>query len=209
MSPRSFLAFVSSRPRSARHLFNPPIVRSPPQRRGVRRPGRRCARRSAPTGRRGPTDPWFATTSGRASWSSPRSRPRCGSRSCGSGRSTPIAAIVASHPLGSLIFAPATTTPRGPPGSATLRRRWVPSWPRSVGFGPTRSPQHGPGPRRRRRPASSTRLLRVRCPPRSARPRSSRRRPPRPPAGTNRGRGSWDRSGRAVGPTGRRSASGR
>src|SRR4051795_10145514 len=66
----------------------------------------------------------------------PLSRFRFCSTSSGSGRSTTIASIVAFNSFCSTTFAPAITTPRGPPSPSVSRLFLVPFLPRSVGFLP-------------------------------------------------------------------------
>src|SRR3954451_7779206 len=66
----------------------------------------------------------------------PLSRHRCCSASDGSGRSTTIASIVAFKSFCSTTFAPAITTPSGPPSPSVSRLFLVPRFPRSVGFLP-------------------------------------------------------------------------
>src|SRR5262249_15969651 len=61
----------------------------------------------------------------------------CGDSGVASGRSTTIAAMVASRSLQSGTLAASMTTPRGPPCSSTSRLVFVPGLPRSVGFLPT------------------------------------------------------------------------
>src|SRR5436309_742854 len=68
------------------------------------------------------------------------SRFRCCSTSTGSGRSTTIASIVSFNSFCSTMFAPAITTPRGPPSPSVSRLFFVPFFPRSVGFLPVFSP---------------------------------------------------------------------
>ena len=70
-------------------------------------------------------------------------------------------------------------------------------------------PRTGPCPASRRPIATPTAPRRVRRTRRPGPPRSARRSPPWPTAGTSRGRCSWGRIARAVGPTGSRCASGR
>src|SRR3954452_4039966 len=65
------------------------------------------------------------------------SRLRCCSCSAGSGRSTTTASIVAFKSFCSTTFAPAVTTPSGPPSPSTRILFLVPFLPRSVGFLPT------------------------------------------------------------------------
>src|SRR5271165_161532 len=60
----------------------------------------------------------------------------CGSSFVGSGRSTTILSIVAARSLRSSTFAPAITTPSGPPSPSVTRLFLVPFFPRSVGFLP-------------------------------------------------------------------------
>src|SRR5208337_4191600 len=60
----------------------------------------------------------------------------CGSSFVGSGRSTTILSIVAARSLRSRTFAPAITTPSGPPSPSVTRLFLVPFFPRSVGFLP-------------------------------------------------------------------------
>src|SRR5205823_2298153 len=64
------------------------------------------------------------------------SRDRFCSTSAGSGRSTTIASIVAFKSFCSTVFAPAMTTPSGPPSPSVNRLFLVPFFPRSVGFLP-------------------------------------------------------------------------
>src|SRR3954452_24453536 len=66
----------------------------------------------------------------------PLSRQRCCSSAFGSGRSTTIASIVAAKSFCSTTFAPAITTPSGPPSPSVSRLFLVPFFPRSVGFLP-------------------------------------------------------------------------
>src|SRR3954470_5615341 len=74
----------------------------------------------------------------------PLSRHRCCSASDGSGRSTTIASIVALKSFCSTTFAPAITSPSGPPSPSVSRLFLVPFLPRAVGFLPVFSPP-GPG----------------------------------------------------------------
>src|SRR3954447_9618274 len=74
----------------------------------------------------------------------PLSRFRFCSTSSGSGRSTTIASIVSFKSFCSTTFAPAISTPSGPPSPSVSRLFLVPFLPRSVGFLPVFSPP-GPG----------------------------------------------------------------
>src|SRR3954469_18058684 len=82
------------------------------------------------------TSPPSAAASRLRGLSYPLSRFRCCSTSSGSGRSTTIASIVSFNSFCSTTFAPAITTPRGPPSPSVSRLFLVPFLPRSVGFLP-------------------------------------------------------------------------
>ena len=69
----------------------------------------------------------------------------CGSSFVGSGRSTTILSIVAARSLRSSTFAPAITTPSGPPSPSVTMLFWVPFFPRSVGFLPVFFPPQKAG----------------------------------------------------------------
>src|SRR5512135_3163028 len=120
-----------------RHFDNHPSVRSTTHRRGLRRPGRLLSRLPGRDGRMCPMYSPDWTASRPLGLSKPASKVRCCSTSCGSGRSTTIASIVASSNLQSGTFAPATTAPSGPPSPSVTRLFLVPFFPRSVGFLPT------------------------------------------------------------------------
>src|SRR5512135_3325583 len=120
-----------------RHFDNHPSVRSTTHRRGLRRPGRLLSRLPGRDGRMCPMYSPDWTASRPLGLSKPASKVRCCSTSCGSGRSTTIASIVASRSLQSGTFAPATTAPSGPPSPSVTKCFLVPFLPRSVGFLPT------------------------------------------------------------------------
>src|SRR4051794_32338371 len=83
------------------------------------------------------------------------------------------ASRVAARSLSSRTFAPATTNESGPPSASTRRLRFTPFLPRSVGFGPTRSPPNVPCPSPRRPPATPSSLRPTPRTPRPAPPRSA------------------------------------
>src|SRR3954470_20809560 len=134
------MSFLSYRTRMPRHFDSHPSVRSTTHRRGLRRPGRRLGRGPLPDGRMCPMYPPASTASRPLGLSNPASRHRCCSTSPGSGRSTTTASIVSSSSLQSGTFAPAMTTPSGPPSPSTSTLFLVPDLPRSVGFLPVFSP---------------------------------------------------------------------
>ena len=126
----------------------------------------------------------------------------CGSSFVGSGRSTTILSIVAARSLRSRTFAPAITTPSGPPSPSVTMLFLVPFFPRSVGFLPVFFPPKRALPSIASAAATPTAPRRVRHTRRPRPPRLARRSLLQPSAGTSRGRCSWVRTARAVGPTG-------
>src|SRR3954452_17233414 len=119
-----------------RHFDSHANVRSTTQRRGLCPFDRSHAFFSSPIRRMCGVYPASVAAPRPLGLSYALSRHRCCSPSVGSGRSTTIASIVALKSFCSTTFAPAITTPSGPPSPSVSRLFFVPFLPRSVGFLP-------------------------------------------------------------------------
>ena len=145
-----------------RHLLNQPRARSTTQRRALRRFRPVLSSFSSPMRRMCGVCPCEMAAARPVGLSYPLSRQRCcGDFSVGFGRSTTIDSMVCSKSLQSWTLAPAGTRPVGPPAASTIMLRFVPGLPRSVGFGPTRSPQNAPCSWRSRHSANANRHRQV------------------------------------------------
>src|SRR4051794_9903466 len=120
-----------------RHFDSHANVRSTTQRRGLCPFDRSHAFFSSPIRRMCGVYPASVAAARPLGLSYALSRLRCCSCSAGSGRSTTTASIVAFKSFCSTTFAPAVTTPSGPPSPSVRRLFLVPFLPRSVGFLPT------------------------------------------------------------------------
>src|SRR3954452_22678935 len=119
-----------------RHFDSHANVRSTTQRRGLCPFDRSHAFFSSPIRRMCGVYPASVAAPRPLGLSYALSRHRCCSPSDASGRSTTIASIVALKSFCSTAFAPAITTPSGPPSPSVSRLFLVPDFPRSVGFLP-------------------------------------------------------------------------
>src|SRR5512135_979974 len=131
------MSFLSYRTRIPRHFDSHANVRSTIQRRGLWPCDRSQPFFSSPIRRMCGVYPAAVAAPSPVGLSYALSRGMCcGSSFVGSGRSTTILSIVAARSLRSSTFAPAITTPSGPPSPSVTRLFLVPFFPRSVGFLP-------------------------------------------------------------------------
>src|SRR5512135_2657135 len=131
------MSFLSYRTRIPRHFDSHANVRSTTHRRGLWPCDRSQPFFSSPIRRMCGVYPAAVAAPSPVGLSYALSRGMCcGSSFVGSGRSTTILSIVAARSLRSSTFAPAITTPSGPPSPSVTRLFLVPFFPRSVGFLP-------------------------------------------------------------------------
>src|SRR5271157_1764598 len=131
------MSFLSYRTRIPRHFDSHANVRSTTHRRGLWPCDRSQPFFSSPIRRMCAVYPAAVAAPSPVGLSYPLSRGMCcGSSFVGSGRSTTILSIVAARSLRSSTFAPAITTPSGPPSPSVTMLFLVPFFPRSVGFLP-------------------------------------------------------------------------
>ena len=131
------MSFFSYRTRIPRHFDSHANVRSTTHRRGLWPCDRSQPFFSSPIRRMCGVYPAAVAAPSPVGLSYALSRGMCcGSSFVGSGRSTTILSIVAARSLRSRTFAPAITTPSGPPSPSVTRLFLVPFFPRSVGFLP-------------------------------------------------------------------------